>query len=72
MKSIKFFVLAATVFTFTFIAPPAFAENGVTDSEIVLGQSCALEGPAKALGTGMRAGLEAYFAKVNQARNQQP
>ena len=43
----------------------AFAEDGVTTSEIVLGQSCALTGPAQALGKGMRAGLNAYFAKVN-------
>ncbi len=42
-------------------------ENGVTESEILLGQSCALTGPAQALGQGMQAGLEAYFAKVNDA-----
>jgi ABC-type branched-subunit amino acid transport system substrate-binding protein len=41
------------------------AEDGVGPSEIVLGQSCALTGPAEALGTGMRAGLNAYFAKLN-------
>jgi branched-chain amino acid transport system substrate-binding protein len=41
------------------------AETGVSSSEIVLGQSCALTGPAEALGTGMRSGLNAYFAKVN-------
>ncbi len=45
----------------------SWAENGVTDSEILLGQSCALEGPAKALGQGMRAGLTACFAEVNAA-----
>ncbi len=45
----------------------ASAENGITDNEIHLGQSCALSGPAGALGTGMQAGLNAYFAKVNGA-----
>jgi ABC-type branched-subunit amino acid transport system substrate-binding protein len=43
----------------------AFAEDGITTSEIVLGQSCALTGPAQALGKGMEAGLNAYFARVN-------
>ncbi len=44
-----------------------FAENGITGSEILLGQSCALTGPAEALGQGMQAGLNAYFAKINSA-----
>lgn len=39
---------------------------GVTESEILLGQSCALEGPGKALGTGMKAGLHAAFAEMNE------
>jgi ABC-type branched-subunit amino acid transport system substrate-binding protein len=43
----------------------AFSEDGVTDDEILLGQSAALTGPAAALGTGMKAGLNAYFSKVN-------
>jgi len=42
-------------------SPPS--ERGVGKGEIVLGQSCALTGPAAALGTGMRAGLEACFAQ---------
>jgi len=43
----------------------ACAENGVTDSEIVLGQSCALTGKAEALGKGMKLGMNAYFSKIN-------
>jgi ABC-type branched-subunit amino acid transport system substrate-binding protein len=39
----------------------------VSPNEIVLGQSCALSGPAQALGQGMRAGMIAYFSKVNEA-----
>ncbi len=43
------------------------AENGVTDSKIILGQSCALKGPAAGLGQGMSTGLNVYFDKVNAA-----
>lgn len=45
----------------------AFAENGISPNQILLGQSCALSGPAKDLGTNMKAGMEAYFAKVNES-----
>ena len=41
------------------------AEDGITESEIILGQSCALNGPASALGTGMKSGLIAAFETVN-------
>lgn len=44
----------------------SYAENGVTDDKIILGQSCALTGPAKALGNGMRNGMVAYFNKINR------
>jgi len=44
-----------------------FAESGVTDSEVVLGQSCALTGPTKALGLELKTGAEAYFNKINDA-----
>jgi len=44
---------------------PAQAEVGVTDKEIVLGQAAALDGPAKALGNGMQAGMQAYFSYIN-------
>lgn len=49
------------------LSSPVLAETGITETEIVLGQSCALEGPAQALGTGMKAGLEAAFAEANDA-----
>jgi len=45
----------------------ALTAQGVTDTEILLGQSCALKGQAAALGTGMQAGLQVYFDKVNAA-----
>jgi ABC-type branched-subunit amino acid transport system substrate-binding protein len=49
------------------ISTPAAAETGVTSSRILFGQSAALEGPAAALGTGMRLGIEAAFAEANAA-----
>ena len=41
------------------------AAAGEDSSPIVLGQSCALTGPAKNLGLEMRAGLLAAFSKIN-------
>ena len=49
------------------IAVPASAENGVSADKIVFGQAAALDGPASALGQGMKLGLEAAFAEVNKA-----
>jgi ABC-type branched-subunit amino acid transport system substrate-binding protein len=48
-------------------AAPAFAEDGVSDKEVLFGQAAALEGPAAALGTGMRAGINAAFEEANKA-----
>ena len=49
------------------LVPVARAENGVSADKIVLGQAAALEGPAEALGQGMREGMLAAFAEVNKA-----
>jgi branched-chain amino acid transport system substrate-binding protein len=46
---------------------PCFAEQGITQNEIVLGMSNALSGPASGLGTGLKAGAIAYFDRVNEA-----
>jgi branched-chain amino acid transport system substrate-binding protein len=43
----------------------AHAEPGVFDDRILFGQSAALEGPAAALGLGMREGILAAFAEAN-------
>ena len=48
-------------------ALPAFAEEGVTDKEIRIGMANALSGPAMGLGTNLKAGAEAYIARVNAA-----
>lgn len=46
------------------LASSALAQ-GVTSDRVLLGQSCALKGPASALGQGMSLGLELYFDQVN-------
>jgi len=63
-RSLIFF---ASVLAFGFAGTPALAEDGVTKDKIVFGQVAALEGPAQALGQGMRQGLLAAFAEVNRA-----
>ena len=47
-----------------FVAGAAFAQ-GVTDSQVVLGQSVALTGPAQQLGLDMQLGASLYFNQVN-------
>jgi branched-chain amino acid transport system substrate-binding protein len=46
----------------------AHAEPGVFDDRILFGQSAAFEGPAAALGLGMREGILASFNEANAAR----
>src|SRR6201982_3754264 len=41
------------------------AEDGVTSNEILFGQAAVLEGPASALGQGMRTGIQAAFDESN-------
>lgn len=54
-------VVAAALF-----AVPAFAADpGISADKIVLGQAAPLEGPASALGIGMRDGMLAAFAEQN-------
>jgi ABC-type branched-subunit amino acid transport system substrate-binding protein len=57
--------LRATALAVVFVAT-AFAQ-GVSDQEVVVGQSAVLTGPASFLGTAMKAGLEAAFAQANAA-----
>jgi ABC-type branched-subunit amino acid transport system substrate-binding protein len=49
-----------------FAAMPAKAEDGVTAEAVVFGQAAPLEGPAAALGLGMRAGINAAFEEANR------
>jgi branched-chain amino acid transport system substrate-binding protein len=62
MFKILFHFIAIT--TLLFIST-AFAEDGVTDKEILIGMSNALNGPAMALGSGIKTGSSVYFNKVN-------
>ena len=48
-------------------ATVALAETGVQADKVTFGQSAALDGPAAALGQGMKLGIEAAFAEVNAA-----
>src|SRR5882757_4190884 len=54
--------IAASLLAATF----ARAEDGVTDDTIVFGQAAVFEGPAAALGLGMRAGIQAAFEEANK------
>jgi ABC-type branched-subunit amino acid transport system substrate-binding protein len=46
---------------------PALAEDGVTDKEIRIGMANALTGPASGLGVDLKAGADAFLARVNAA-----
>lgn len=61
LRKILFIALCAAA------AVPAsvLAENGVSATEIRIGMANALSGPAAGLGQGVKAGAEAYLAKIN-------
>ena len=55
----------ATCALFLAAVMSAAAEDGVSGDKIVFGQAAVLEGPAAALGLGMRLGIKAAFDEVN-------
>lgn len=59
------FSLALLASAATLRAGRALADAGVSADKIVFGQAAPFEGPASALGLGMREGLQAAFAEVN-------
>jgi branched-chain amino acid transport system substrate-binding protein len=63
-KAFKFKIAALLLLAVTF---PSYAEEGVTQNEIVIGMSNALSGPASGLGTQLKAGATAYLDKINAA-----
>ena len=66
MRKLKFRLLLASFFCMIFLsAIDSWAEVGITQKRIILGQSCALKGPAQALGQGMRDGALAWFKHIN-------
>ena len=64
MHFTKTIMMAATIGC---LAASASAYEGVTDGSVTFAQVAALEGPAAALGTGMRAGILAAFEEANRA-----
>ena len=71
MKSLplskKALLLTALTCATLFVAPAVKAETGITPTGITFGQTAAFEGPASALGLGMKEGLLAAFKEVNDA-----
>ncbi len=60
------FLVAASFIGAAGFSSRAFADPGVSADKILFGQAAVLEGPASALGIGMRDGLTAAFAEANQ------
>jgi ABC-type branched-subunit amino acid transport system substrate-binding protein len=67
MRASSFSAFPAVLAVLLATGIPASAENGVSPDKIVFGQAAALDGPASALGQGMKTGLEAAFAEINKA-----
>jgi branched-chain amino acid transport system substrate-binding protein len=66
--SVRLRILFAAALAVGFVGTglPASAEDGVSADTITFGQAAPLDGPAAALGTGMRAGLLAAFEEANK------
>jgi branched-chain amino acid transport system substrate-binding protein len=62
-----YFAFLTSIFAWGLSNAEALAENGVFNDKIVFGQVAALEGPAQALGQGMREGILAAFDEINRA-----
>ena len=66
MGKFKLLILSVCFFCMIYLgAIDSWAEGGVNQKTIVIGQSCPLKGPAKAFGHGMRDGALAYFKHIN-------
>jgi branched-chain amino acid transport system substrate-binding protein len=60
-------LLVVLGFILSVAALPAFAEPGITPSQVTIGMTTALNGPAAFLGTSFKMGVEAYLNGVNEA-----
>lgn len=67
MKTSTFIKNIALALLLVAATSASYAEDGVTQSEVVIGMSNALSGPASGLGTELKAGAMAYINKVNAA-----
>ena len=65
-RSIRGAALAGLAALLAPAATPAQA-NGVTETEVIFGQSAAFSGPAKELGRQMKVGIDVAFALQNEA-----
>ncbi len=54
-----------TALVLTLVSSLATAENGVSETEIVIGQFAATTGPAAQLGLRMQMGMQSYFKGIN-------
>ena len=62
----RHFLLGASALAGSSLLPRmGHAEAGIAADKIVFGEAAALDGPAGALGSGMKAGISAAFAEVN-------
>ena len=62
MRFIKFSACSALLA----VSSLAFAQQGITDKEILIGQFAAFSGPAAQLGQRMNAGILAHFEAINE------
>ena len=60
------FIRAGAALAATAFSRAGAAETGVDNDTILVGQSCALTGPAAELGAEMRLGAQLYFGETNQ------
>ncbi len=65
-KLLRLAIVLAVTAEASLCARPAFAENGVTDTEILLGQTTALTGPLAELGVDSSTSAKAYFDYINE------
>jgi ABC-type branched-subunit amino acid transport system substrate-binding protein len=67
MKTCKHLLKALSIALCVAAAAPgtALSEDGITSTEIRIGMANAQSGPAAGLGNGVKAGAEAYLARVN-------
>lgn len=67
MTTFKSIACAATIAASTWLSSYALAQEGVSKSTIVVGQSLALTGPGSSLAQPFRDGAKLYFDRVNAA-----
>jgi ABC-type branched-subunit amino acid transport system substrate-binding protein len=64
MRFLKNFAFSAAMIA---LGTPVLAADGVAPDTVRFAQVAALEGPAAALGSGMRAGILAAFEEANRS-----